>query len=62
MLDGGHLLYYAAEALRGRPLGARAQEYGFRIGLVLVFSLMVFATWNDLVHLRVVQYLVGLVS
>jgi regulator of sigma E protease len=62
MLDGGHLLFYGAEALRGRPLGARAQEYGFRIGLVLVFSLMVFATWNDLVHLRVVQYLVGLVS
>jgi regulator of sigma E protease len=62
MLDGGHLLFYGAEALRGRPLGVRAQEYGFRIGLVLVFSLMVFATWNDLVHLRVVQYLVGLVS
>jgi len=62
MLDGGHLMFYAAEALRGRPLSLRAQEYGFRIGLVLVLSLMLFATWNDLVHLRVVQYLVGLVS
>jgi regulator of sigma E protease len=62
MLDGGHLLYYAAEAVRGRPLGMRAQEYGFRIGLALVLSLMVFATWNDLVHLRVIQYLVGLIS
>lgn len=62
MLDGGHLLFYAIEAIRGRPLGPRAQEYGFRIGLVLVFSLMVFATWNDLVHMRIVQYLVGLVS
>jgi regulator of sigma E protease len=62
MLDGGHLLFYAAEVLRGRPLSLRAQEYGFRIGLVLVLSLMLFATWNDLVHLRVVQYFVNLVS
>jgi len=62
LLDGGHLLFYAFEGLRGRPLGQRAQEYGFRVGMVLVFSLMIFATWNDLVHLRVVQFLVGLVS
>ncbi len=62
LLDGGHLLFYGFEALRGRPLGPQAQEYGFRIGMVLVFSLMIFATWNDLVHLRVVQFLVGLVS
>jgi len=53
VLDGGHLLFYAAEALRGKPLGQRAQEYGFRIGLALVLTLMVFATWNDLVHLRI---------
>ncbi len=51
MLDGGHLLFYAIEALRGRPLGDRAQEYGFRIGLALVLSLMVFATWNDIVRI-----------
>lgn len=62
MLDGGHLLFYFFEAVRGRPLGQRAMEYGFRVGMILVLSLMVFATWNDLVHLRVVQYLVGLVS
>jgi regulator of sigma E protease len=48
VLDGGHLLFYAAEAVRGKPLGQRAQEYGFRIGLALVLTLMVFATWNDL--------------
>src|SRR2546421_2930292 len=53
ILDGGHLLFYAAEALRGKPLGQRAQEYGFRIGLALVLTLMVFATWNDLVHLGI---------
>ncbi len=48
MLDGGHLLFYGIEALRGRPLGERAQEWGFRIGLALVLTLMLFATWNDL--------------
>jgi regulator of sigma E protease len=62
VLDGGHLLFYAAEAIRGRPLGQRAQEYGFRVGLALVLTLMVFATWNDLVHLRVVEFIKGLVT
>lgn len=55
MLDGGHLLFYGLEAIRGKPLGQRAQEYGFRIGLALVITLMVFATWNDLVHLKVIE-------
>jgi regulator of sigma E protease len=62
MLDGGHLLFYAVEALRGRPIGERAQDYGFRVGLALVLSLMVFATWNDLVQLRVVEFFKNLVS
>lgn len=52
MLDGGHLAFYAVEALRGKPLGERAQEYGFRIGLALVLTLMLFVTWNDIVHLK----------
>jgi regulator of sigma E protease len=62
VLDGGHLLFYLAEAIRGKPLGLKAQEYGFRIGLALVMSLMVFATWNDLVHLgpRIVEFFKGL--
>jgi regulator of sigma E protease len=47
LLDGGHLLFYAAEVLRGRPLSDRSQEYGFRVGLVLVLMLMVFAFYND---------------
>jgi regulator of sigma E protease len=51
LLDGGHLLFYAVEALRGRPLSDRAQEMGFRIGLGLVLMLMVFATYNDILHL-----------
>ncbi len=62
MLDGGHLLFYAYEAVRGRPLGERSQEYGFRIGLALVVMLMLFATWNDLVHLQVVSYVLELFS
>ncbi|WP_180903520.1 RIP metalloprotease RseP [Martelella soudanensis] len=47
MLDGGHLMFYAIEAVRGRPLSQRVQEFAFRIGLFLVLALMVFATWND---------------
>jgi regulator of sigma E protease len=51
LLDGGHLLFYAIEAVRGRPLSDRAQEYGFRFGLAVVLLLMIFATYNDLLHL-----------
>ncbi|BDA84708.1 putative zinc metalloprotease R01501 [Aureimonas sp. SA4125] len=51
MLDGGHLLFYAFEALRGRPLSEKVQEVGFRIGIVLVLSLMLFAVWNDITWL-----------
>lgn len=51
LLDGGHLMFYAIEAVRGRPLSERAQEYGFRIGLALVLMLMIFATYNDILHL-----------
>jgi len=62
MLDGGHLLYYAFEAIRGKPLGERTQEYGFRIGLALVLALMVFVTWNDLNYLPVVDFFTGFFS
>jgi regulator of sigma E protease len=51
LLDGGHLLFYSIEAVRGRPLSERAQEVGFRIGLAIVVMLMIFATFNDIVHL-----------
>jgi regulator of sigma E protease len=50
LLDGGHLLFYGIEALRGRPLSQRAQEFGFRLGLALVAMLMIYATYNDFVH------------
>ena len=51
LLDGGHLLFYTVEAVRGRPLSERAQEMGFRIGLGLVLMLMVFATYHDILRL-----------
>lgn len=51
LLDGGHLVFYAIEAVRGRPLSERAQEIGFRIGLALVLMLMLFATFNDITQI-----------
>ncbi|WP_332690175.1 RIP metalloprotease RseP [Devosia sp.] len=47
MLDGGHLLYYLIEAVRGRPLSMKMQEIGFRFGFALVLALMVFTLFND---------------
>ncbi len=52
MLDGGHLLFYGIEGIRGKPLSENTQEIGFRIGLAFVLMLMIFATWNDLIHLK----------
>ncbi|OYW10182.1 MAG: RIP metalloprotease RseP, partial [Rhodospirillales bacterium 12-71-4] len=60
VLDGGHLMFYAAEAIRGRPLPPKAQEYGFRAGFALLITLFVFATWNDLSQLGVVRWATGL--
>ena len=51
VLDGGHLVYYAYEAVAGKPLGPRAQAFGFRVGIVLLASLMIFVTWNDINNL-----------
>lgn len=51
MLDGGHLVFYGIEALRGRAVSTRAQELSFRVGFALVLALMLFSTWNDITHL-----------
>jgi regulator of sigma E protease len=51
MLDGGHLMFYIIEFVRGRPLGERTQEYCFRAGIALVFSLMIFVTLNDVIQM-----------
>ena len=62
ILDGGHLVFYAAEAIRGRPLTARVQEYAFRGGFALLITLMILATWNDLTQLGVVRWVAGLIG
>jgi regulator of sigma E protease len=48
LLDGGHLVYYTAEALQGRPLAQRVQEWGFKVGAAVLFTLMAFTLLNDL--------------
>ncbi len=60
VLDGGHLVFYAAEAIRGRPLPQQAVEYGFRAGFALLIALFVFATWNDLASFGVFRWAAGL--
>jgi regulator of sigma E protease len=62
VLDGGHLLFYLAEAIRGRPISPRAQEYGFRAGLALLAGLFIFATWNDLAHLGIFHWVARLIG
>lgn len=62
VLDGGHLLFYAYEAVARRPLAAKVQAAGYRVGLALVLGLMLFATWNDLQRLRVFNLFGGLFS
>ena len=62
VLDGGHLVFYFFEALRGRPLPQRAQEYGFRAGLAFLVGLFVFATWNDLTHLGLFRWVASLIG
>jgi regulator of sigma E protease len=62
VLDGGHLLFYGIEAVRGRPLGPKAQEYGYRAGMAFVASLFLFATWNDLQRFKLLEFLGGMLS
>lgn len=62
MLDGGHLLFYFFEAVRGRPLSEKVQEYGFRVGISMILMLMLFATWNDLSKLPIFGFLAKMLS
>lgn len=57
VLDGGHLLFYFIEAIRGKPLSEKVQEYAFNAGLAVVIGLMLFSTWNDLSRLSVFQWI-----
>ncbi|MFY7853927.1 MAG: M50 family metallopeptidase [Brevundimonas sp.] len=62
VLDGGHLVFYAYEAVAKKPVAAAVQEAGYRVGLALLAGLMLFATWNDLQKLNLFQFLGGLAS
>ena len=62
LLDGGHLMFYAYEALVGKPIPEKVRVAGVRIGYMLVIALMVFATLNDFIQLRVFKYIAQLVS
>ncbi len=62
VLDGGHLVFYAYEAVAKRPVAANVQEAGYRVGLALLAALMLFATWNDLQKLNLFNFLGGLAS
>jgi regulator of sigma E protease len=62
MLDGGHLVFFLAEGVRGRPLDRRLQEYSFRFGLILLIMIFVYATFNDLVDLEVIEFFKQLIT
>ncbi|MCI5059725.1 MAG: RIP metalloprotease RseP [Alphaproteobacteria bacterium] len=51
MLDGGHLVFYSLEAVKGKPISEKAQEVAFRFGFVLLVGMMIFANLNDIVQL-----------
>jgi regulator of sigma E protease len=59
VLDGGHLLFYAYEAVARRPIGAAVQIVSYRVGLALLLGLMLFATTNDLQRSSVFHFLGG---
>jgi regulator of sigma E protease len=62
MLDGGHLLFYAIEAVRRRPVSPVAQEWAFRAGFAALVVLMVTVTFNDLSSFGLWQRLAGLIG
>ncbi len=62
LLDGGHLVFYSVEAVRGRPLSIRAQEYGYMVGLAVVVTLMLVVTVNDLSRPSVLEFFSRLVG
>jgi regulator of sigma E protease len=59
VLDGGHLVFHAAEAIRGRPVSPQVMEYSFRAGFVVIIALFVFSTFNDVRHIGWLNGLFG---
>ena len=62
ILDGGRLVFYALEAVRGRPVPRQVQEYGFRAGFALITCLFLFVTFNDLSHFGLFRWVARLVD
>ncbi len=62
MLDGGHIVFYIIEIIRGRPLPEKAQEIAYRIGFAIVAFLILFSTWKDLTRLKIVQWFASLIG
>lgn len=62
MLDGGHLLFYAIEAIAGKPVPLKIQEYIFLAGFVFIVSLMLMLTWNDLSRHKVIEAITNVVT
>jgi regulator of sigma E protease len=62
LLDGGHLLFYAIEGVRRKPLKPEAQEWAFRTGLAVLLALMIFVTFNDLASFGLFSRLGGLIG
>jgi regulator of sigma E protease len=62
MLDGGHLLFYALEAFRGRPVDRKVQEWAIRSGMAVLLALMMFVTLNDLNTIGLWRGIAGLIA
>lgn len=62
VLDGGHLMFCLAEALRGKPLPAKAQEYGYQVGFAIIASVFVLISWNDLRHVGLFRWVASVFS
>jgi regulator of sigma E protease len=60
MLDGGHIVLHLVEVITGKPVNEKAQEFAFKVGFSIVIAVMVLAMWNDLMHLGVVKWFLGL--
>ena len=62
VLDGGHILFYTIEAIRGKPLSEKIQERAFMTGLILILGLMIYINGNDFVHFKVFAWVKSLFS
>ncbi|MBN9565540.1 MAG: RIP metalloprotease RseP [Alphaproteobacteria bacterium] len=60
MLDGGHIMLHLVEVMTGKPVNEKVQEFAFKVGFSIVIAVMVLAMWNDLMHLGVVKWFLGL--